>query len=373
MEGTEFCFPQLNTSCRKSMSLHYDTMLLYILLSSSSLITVSLNMLVIISISHFRDLHTPTNFLLLSLAVSDFLVGLLVMPGEILFIGECWYLGNIMCAFYVYVTFIIMSSSVGNMVLISVDRYVAICDPLRYPTSITPRRVQICVTLCWACSVSYSSLILKDFLKQPDRYHSCDGECVIVFNYITGSVDLVVSFIGPVTVIIVPYSRVFVVAVSQARAMRSHIVTVTHRRSVTVTAKKSEMKAARTLGIVIVVLSCCWGLMVAELLLGQDLMVAELLGLMVAELLLGQDLMVAELLLGQGLEPGDGLEDTWLGQGQDTSSEASYLIFVLLLLYCNSLLNPVIYAFFYPWFRKAIKLIVTLNILQSDSSEAKIL
>ncbi|KAM3861784.1 trace amine-associated receptor 13c-like [Diretmus argenteus] len=326
MEGAELCFPQLNTSCRKSMSLHYDNMLLYILLSSSSLITVSLNMLVIISISHFRNLHTPTNFLLLSLAVSDFLVGLLLMPGEILRISGCWYLGNIMCAFCVYVTFIITCSSVGNMVLISVDRYVAICDPLRYSTSITPRRVKICVTLCWVCCVSYSGLILKDFLKQPDRYNSCDGECVIVINYTTGSVDLVVSFIGPVTAIIVLYSRVFVVAVSQARAMRSHIVTVTHRRSVTVTAKKCEMKAARTLGIVIVVFLVCYCPSYLPSLAGQD-----------------------------------------------TSSEASYSIFGALLLYCNSLLNPVIYAFFYPWFRKAMKLIVTLNILQSNSSEAKIL
>ncbi|KAM3861880.1 trace amine-associated receptor 13c-like [Diretmus argenteus] len=326
LEGAELCFPQLNTSCRKSMSPHYDTMLLYILLSSSSLITVSLNMLVIISISHFRNLHTPTNILLLSLAVSDFLVGLLLMPGEILLIGECWYLGNFMCAFCVYVSFIITSSSVGNMVLISVDRYVAICDPLRYPTSITPRRVKFCVTLCWVCSVSYSSLILKDFLKQPDRYNSCDGECVLVINYTTGSVDLVVSFIGPVTVIIVLYSRVFVVAVSQARAMRSHIVTVTHRRSVTVTVKKSEMKAARTLGIVIVVFLVCYCPCYLPSLTGKY-----------------------------------------------TSGEASYLIFGVLLLYCNSLLNPVIYAFFYPWFRKAIKLIVTLNILQSDSSEAKLL
>ncbi|KAM3874470.1 trace amine-associated receptor 13c-like [Diretmus argenteus] len=326
LEGGELCFPQLNTSCRKRTSPHYDTMLLYILLSSSSLITVSLNMLVIISISHFRQLHTPTNILLLSLAVSDFLVGFLLMPGEILFLGDCWILGNIMCAFCIYVNFIITSSSVGNMVLISVDRYVAICDPLRYPTSITPRRVQICVILCWVCSVSYSGLILNDFLKQPDRYNSCDGECVIVINYTTGSVDVVVNFIGPVTVIIVLYSRVFVVAVSQARAMRSHIVSVRNRRSVTVTAKKSEMKAARTLGFVIVVFLVCYCPYYFPSLAGQDI-----------------------------------------------SSEASYSIFALLLLYSNSLLNPVIYAFFYPWFRKAIKLIVTLNILQSDISEANIL
>ncbi|KAM3842253.1 trace amine-associated receptor 13c-like [Diretmus argenteus] len=352
LEGAELCYPQLNTSCRRRTTPHSDSMLLYILLSSSSLITVFLNMLVIISISHFRQLHTPTNFLLLSLAVSDFLVGFLLMP-ERSFSAlrrlKTWTRSTMTQKRLTHLTIMHVHSdivdtldihalmrefisitperkSIFGMVLISVDRYVAICDPLRYPTNITPRRVQICVILCWVCCVSYSGLILKDFLRQPDRYNSCVGECMIVINYTTGTVDFIVSFIGPVTVIIVLYSRVFVVAVSQARAMRSHVVPVTHRRSVTVTAKKSEMKAARTLGIVIAVFLVCYCPCYLPSLAGQD-----------------------------------------------TSSEASYLIFLFLLLYSNSLLNPVIYAFFYPWFRKAIKLIVTLNILQSDSSEANVL
>ncbi|XP_070771067.1 trace amine-associated receptor 13c-like [Enoplosus armatus] len=325
LEGTDLCFPQLlNTSCRKTQRSHSETILTYIVLSSISLLTATLNLLVIISISHYKQLHTPTNLLLLSLAVSDFLVGLL-MFFQIVLIDGCWFLGDLTCTLYHVFDYIITSASIGTMVLISVDRYVAICDPLHYSTKVTQTRVRICVCLCWMCSALCHSLLLKDNLEQPGRYTSCTGECVVVIDYIAGLADLLLSFIGPVTVIIVLYMRVFVVAVSQARAMRSHITAVTLQCSVKVTAKKSEMKAARTLGVVIAVFLIC---------------VCPYFGVALT--------------------------------GQDTLLNASSAAFVICLFYFNSCLNPVIYAFFYPWFRKSIKLIVTLQILKPGSCEANI-
>ena len=210
--------------------------------------------------------------------------------------------------------------------LISVDRYVAICDPLHYTNRITVRSVKLCVCLCWLCAVSYCSLLLNDDLTQPGRYNSCHGECVIVINHIAGVVDLVVTFIVPISVIVVLYMRVFVVAVSQARAMRSHITAVTLQLLVNQKTKKSELKAARTLGVVVVVFLIC---------LCPYYCVAL--------------------------------------TGQDSSFSVSSSTFVMVLYYLNSCLNPVIYAYFYPWFRKSVKLIVTLQILQPDSCEANIL
>ncbi|XP_038576939.1 trace amine-associated receptor 13c-like [Micropterus salmoides] len=320
-DGAELCFPQLlNTSCRKPTLPWSEA----VFLSSISLLTVTLNLLVIISVSHFRQLHTPTNILLLSLAVSDFLVGLLLMPGDFLRKTVCWFLSDLMCSLYIYVSYIIPFASIGDMVLISVDRYVAICDPLHYTTRITEKRVKLCVCLCWFCSVFYSSFFVKDDLTQPGRYNSCYGECVVVVDPIAEAVNLVLTFIVPVIVIIVLYMRVFVVAVSQARAMRSHITAVTLQRSETLTAKKSELKAARTLGVLVVVFLIC-------------------------------------------LFPYYGV--TLAG---DSLINISSVNFVIYLCYLNSCLNPVIYAMFYPWFRKSVKLIVTLQILQPGACEAKI-
>ncbi|XP_029363288.1 trace amine-associated receptor 13c-like [Echeneis naucrates] len=326
MDSLGLCYPQLfNASCKGILRPRSEAVLLYTLLSSVTVLTVALNLLVIISISHFRQLHTPTNLLLLSLAASDFLVGLLVMPVEtVRFIESCWLLGDLMCTLSYIIEFTLTSASVGNMVLISIDRYVAICYPLQYPNKITRSRVEVCVFLCWTCSLLYNSLILKDQLSHPDRHSSCYGECLVVINYISGAIDLVFTFISPCSVIVALYMRVFVVAVSQARAMQSHVKAVAGG-SVTITAKKSEKKAARTLGIVILVF-----------------------------LLTFCPYYYPSL------------------AGQDTSNTASFWPFVY-WLYFNSCLNPLIYAFFYTWFRKGIKLIVSFKILEKDSSQANIL
>uniref|UniRef100_UPI0009B3D9E8 trace amine-associated receptor 13c-like n=1 Tax=Monopterus albus TaxID=43700 RepID=UPI0009B3D9E8 len=226
----------------------------YVLLSSISLLTPFLNLLVIISISHFKQLHTPTNILTLSLAVSDFFVGLLMLF-LVMYLDGCWYL-----------------------------------------------------------------------VEQHSSYHSCFGECIIFINYIVGFVDLSISFIAPITVIVFLYMRVFVVAVSQARTMRSHTAAVTLQSSVKVIAKKSELKAARTLSIVVVVFLIC-------------LCPYYCVGL----------------------------------TGPDNMMNASSAIFVIGLYHFNACVNPVIYALFYPWFRKSVKFIVTLKILQPGSCETNML
>nr|XP_043874754.1 trace amine-associated receptor 3-like [Solea senegalensis] len=136
LDEADLCFPQfLNASCRKMALPPAVSMFSYIMLTFIGLLTVILNLLVIVSISHFRKLHTPTNILLLSLGISDFLVGFLIFI-QTSAIDSCWFLGDFMCLLYYVLMYIIASSSIGTMVLISVDRYVAICDPMHYQTKL---------------------------------------------------------------------------------------------------------------------------------------------------------------------------------------------------------------------------------------------
>ncbi|XP_037344977.2 trace amine-associated receptor 13c-like [Pungitius pungitius] len=320
--GTELCFPQLiNTSCRKPTRPHFETMLIYMLLSSISLLTVALNLLVIISISHFKKLQTPTNLLLLSLAVSDFFVGLL-MIFQIMMIDGCWLLSDLMCSLWLILSSIIIGSSIGTMVLISVDRYVAICYPLHYFTKVKPNLVQVCVCLCWMFAALYNCVLLKNNLQHPGRYNSCIGECVLDIEYVAIFFNLIFTFIFPITFIIILYIRIFVVAVYQARAMRSHIAAVTMK----VTVKKCEMKAARNLGVVVVVFLICNCPYYCFILTSQN--------------------------------------------NVDTASSVSIVIW---LFYFNSCPNPLIYAIIYPWFRKSINFITTLQILKPGSCRTNVL
>ncbi|KAM9709752.1 trace amine-associated receptor 13c-like isoform 3-T3 [Menidia menidia] len=138
MEEAELCFPQLNTSCRTLQRPQSEVIMTLVALSSISLVTAILNLLVIISISHFRQLQTPTNLLLLSLSVSDFLVSLILIF-QMMLMDSCMFLSEIICHLYEYLAYIVTSASIGTM-----------------------------------------TLVLKDYPKQPDNFDFCIGQCAFI-------------------------------------------------------------------------------------------------------------------------------------------------------------------------------------------------
>uniref|UniRef100_A0A3Q2DHM6 G-protein coupled receptors family 1 profile domain-containing protein n=1 Tax=Cyprinodon variegatus TaxID=28743 RepID=A0A3Q2DHM6_CYPVA len=72
--------------------------LLYIFFAFLSIVTVCGNLLIIISVGYFAQLRTPTNSLIVSLAVTDLLIGSLVIPFSMAFsLSSCLRHAGLIC------------------------------------------------------------------------------------------------------------------------------------------------------------------------------------------------------------------------------------------------------------------------------------
>ena len=99
----------------------------------------------------------PCNYLLVSLAVSDLCVALLVMPVSLVYeVLGTWPFGATACDAYVAFDVLSCTASILNLCMISVDRYYAITRPLDYGVKRTPTRMCCCVALVWISSACIS-------------------------------------------------------------------------------------------------------------------------------------------------------------------------------------------------------------------------
>ncbi|XP_041949312.1 trace amine-associated receptor 13c-like [Alosa sapidissima] len=316
------CYPALNSSCTKFARPKALHIIMYIFLSSISVSTVLLNLLVIISIFHFKQLHTPTNLLILSLAVADLFIGLTVMPVEgSQLIETCWYFGDTLCNIFPFIYSVALSGSLCSLVLISIDRFIAVSDPLRYSLKVTHNKVVIIVVLGWCICLLYMFFLLYDHLTEMEPHRTCHGECLfttISFSWIVG--DVFVSFIVPCSMVIILNMKIFCTAKYHTKVINS----VTERERAgnkdTMRSKKSSRKAEKTIGVLVTVYLLCY--------------------------------MPYNLSI--------------FAYGPDS---LSYLFKCLVwIVYLNSCMNPIIYALFYPWFKVSTKYIITLAILHPGSS-----
>jgi hypothetical protein len=105
--------------------------LVYAVFGFGTVLAVFGNLLVMTSILHFKQLQSPANFLIASLACADFCVGVAVMPFSMVrSVESCWYFGRSFCAFHTCCDVAFCYSSLFHLCFISIDRYIAVTDPL---------------------------------------------------------------------------------------------------------------------------------------------------------------------------------------------------------------------------------------------------
>ncbi|KAM3960660.1 5-hydroxytryptamine receptor 1 [Aphomia sociella] len=182
------------------------------------------NILVCVAVCLVRKLRRPSNYLIVSLAVSDLCVAIIVMPIAMVYdIMGTWPFGPIICDFWVSSDVLSCAASILNLCMISVDRYYAITKPLEYGVKRTPRRMFFCVFIVWM-SAAFISLPPVLILGNEKTETSCS----VSQNKVYQIYATLGSFYIPLTVMIVVYYKIFSAArkiVKDERRAQSHLET----------------------------------------------------------------------------------------------------------------------------------------------------
>lgn len=94
------------------------------------------NMLVCIAIATEKSLKTVQNWFIASLAVSDFLVGLIVMPFSLAKeVMGYWIFGRFWCEMHSALDVFLCTASINSLCLISLDRLVPHCNKIQTATN----------------------------------------------------------------------------------------------------------------------------------------------------------------------------------------------------------------------------------------------
>uniref|UniRef100_A0A665VPQ3 G-protein coupled receptors family 1 profile domain-containing protein n=1 Tax=Echeneis naucrates TaxID=173247 RepID=A0A665VPQ3_ECHNA len=244
------------------------------------------NTLVCAAVVKFRHLRSKvTNFFVISLAVSDLFVAVLVMPWEaITEVTGTWLFGRF-CGVWIAFDIMCSTASILNLCIISMDRYWAIASPFKYERKMTHRVAFVMIGVAWTLS------ILISFIPVQLNWHQAGEEeeeeatddalvlmtCVANLNKTYAISSSLISFYIPVVIMIATYTRIYRIAQTQIRRITSleraaeqaqnqgHGVNRNqqqqHRANDEASLKssfKKETKVLKTLSIIMGVFVFCW-------------------------------------------------------------------------------------------------------------------
>ncbi|XP_069488059.1 D(1B) dopamine receptor [Ambystoma mexicanum] len=234
------------------------------------------NVLVCAAVMRFRHLRSKvTNIFIVSLAVSDLLVALLVMPWKaVAEVAGHWPFGAF-CDIWVAFDIMCSTASILNLCMISVDRYWAISNPFRYERKMTLRVALVMICAAWTLSVLISFIPVqldwhRSRVEGPRPNHTSEA-CDSSLNRTYAISSSLISFYIPVAIMIVTYTRIYRIAQTQirristleraaehAQSCRQRVRLDCQRHKVLRHSIRKETKVLKTLSVIMGVFVCCW-------------------------------------------------------------------------------------------------------------------
>ncbi|KAK3593062.1 hypothetical protein CHS0354_007853 [Potamilus streckersoni] len=174
------------------------------------------NLLVVVAIATDKNLKSTQHWFIASLAVADFLLGLVIMPFSLAneLMGY-WYFGYVWCDLWKAIDVLLCTASILSICLVSLDRYWSIIKPVEYSGQRTPTRAALMIAAVWILSavICVPPLIgWKNPLPEAD-YPLCLLSADI--GYVLYST--MGSFYIPCVIMVFVYGKIFIAARSRAR------------------------------------------------------------------------------------------------------------------------------------------------------------
>ncbi|XP_070780791.1 alpha-1A adrenergic receptor [Enoplosus armatus] len=247
------------------------------------------NILVILSVLFHNHWRSVTHYFIANLAAADLLLSSAVLPfsatSEAL--GR-WVFGRSFCSVWAALDVLCCTASILSLCVISIDRYLAVSYPLRYPAIATGRRGLTAVAALWGLSAAISVGPLFGW-KEPEPED--ETVCRITEEPGYALFSALGSFYIPLAIILAMYCRVYTVAKRETKTLRKGskgdgvetegVMLRIHRGNAAPTGEQEdegrttmrkrttfslprllrfsrEEKAAKTLGIVVGCFILCW-------------------------------------------------------------------------------------------------------------------
>ncbi|CAH8866114.1 unnamed protein product [Trichobilharzia szidati] len=183
-----------------------------------SIATLFGNSLVVLSVIRERSLRNATNWFIVSLAIADISLAILVMPLAtwLEVVNGYWVFGTVICDIFIMFDVLFCTASILNLVAICLDRYLAVTKPIVYAKHNNMRRVQISIALVWIVSFLIAIPLVCGLNINTHK----DPTICQSFNALYIICSSLGSFYLPAIILIVVYQRIFALIKQRHKSLR---------------------------------------------------------------------------------------------------------------------------------------------------------
>ncbi|XP_074634607.1 histamine H2 receptor-like [Acropora palmata] len=135
------------------------------------------NLLVCYAVYRNPRLRNPSNYYIISLALTDILLASCAMPLSVAYLAtDEWSFGTSACEFFAILTTSMTETSAFNMALMALNRYYKVVKPNKYQAVFKPRNIVTTALLAWIIPMTFAILsvfVFDEEAKPKPGYPIC--------------------------------------------------------------------------------------------------------------------------------------------------------------------------------------------------------